>query len=678
MIGEVKLFPKDGLVNSAHEAAGLFVQTPDALERAVERAINNATRDLDAIIAIDKDSRTFKNTVFAIDETSRQCSIVIALSLLLEMVSVDKSMRDCAQKQSLKIRGFAIDAFSSKNLYKAFRQYLEISKDSLENLIEEESYLLQEMTQDFELAGLQLPDVEFEQVKVLKKELSGLSAEFSKNIAVASSESKLLLNPSDLAGVSDSLLEQLPKDDNGKCIVGVDYPTYTEIMGYCNNGETRKQLSTLFLNRAYPANKTLLEKIVSLRADLASLLGFGSYAELDLSSQMGGHPDKIETFLNDVLGGVSKKAAEELDVFLKNLPDGIELNEKGELLSWDVSFVKKQYEKTHLEVDDREVAKYFPLSQTLERLFTIYQDFLDLDFSMSDAKNVWHEDVKLIQVRQKGQSNVVGYLYLDLHPRAFKYSHACHLTIVPGIDRAGQGGDTSYPAVSVVIANFPKKVGDVPALLKHDDVVTFFHEFGHAMHGILGRTAYAEFSGTSVKRDFVETPSQMFEEWMWEPEVLQFVSGHFETGDPLPKTLLDSMIILRKSSIALGLQRQVGLALFSLRAFAHKNINPDELWGKVFMQTSQGVASHPDGHFYASFGHLTGYAAKYYGYLWTKVFAIDLFAHVQAGQGSLLSDGPGAKRVRALLQAGGRRHPSKLLHDFLGREPSQKAFFSKL
>ena len=267
--------------------------------------------------------------------------------------------------------------------------------------------------------------------------------------------------------------------------------------------------------------------------------------------------------------------------------------------------------------------------------------------------------------------NIHGYILLDLFPRPGKYTHACHRGILNAIKPCPKAG--GMPSVGIVVANFPKPVGDRPALLLHEDVATFFHEFGHAIHHLVGRTELGRFSGHNVCRDFIETPSQMFEEWMWDRDMLKLVSSHYETGEPLPDDLMDKKLELKTFGAGHFVKHMVLYSLLSLNYYlpgAEKDTDEikREAWELCFRFTEYD----PETHKQASFGHLMHYGAKYYSYLWSQVFSLDLFEHVK--QYGLLNPEVGKRFVAQVLGRGGSEEPGKLLKDFLGRPPNQEAF----
>jgi Zn-dependent oligopeptidase len=312
------------------------------------------------------------------------------------------------------------------------------------------------------------------------------------------------------------------------------------------------------------------------------------------------------------------------------------------------------------------------MEKTIAELLDIYRQFFSIEFEEVFSNDFWHEDVKVVRVLQ--DNKLIGTLMLDLHPRPNKYSHAAHTTIVPSSYLLD---GNRIPDVSIVLANFSKPTDTKPSLLKSSEVTTFFHEFGHALHAILGATEIASLSGTSTKTDFVELPSQMLEEWLNDKDVLKKVSGHYITGEQLPDELIDTIIKLKNFTSGLFVTRQTWLASISLAYFgARTDKDPYTIMKELYAKYIPYGEFIEDNHFYASFGHLTGYAAKYYGYLWSLVFALDLFKTIK--QHGLLNPEIGKKYVQEVIGKGGAQDPNELLYNFLGREPNSNAFFEEM
>lgn len=660
-------------VSSIAGIIALFPTTVQEIQTKTATSIQEAEQALERLVIIPADQRTYENTVYAFDVICSLSDLAIMRSSLsaVEMVSPQEELRTAAHEAVKTINEFWVDHVENNlALYKSLKDYEE-QRVSLENLSDEQRYFLTKTLEDFKRNGMELPVEKRQQVGELKKELAKLEQEFEVNIA---KDNRTVAVPREgLAGLDDDFIASLQKTPEGNYILGVDYPTYYNVMENCTDSQTRKKLYRAFNNRAYPINEANLKLVIAKRDQLAKLLGFSSYAQLDLDDQMVENPERAEQFLHELIQRAATKEQQEYEQLVAELPADIALTADGKIEPWDLPYVKALYKKKHFTIDEREIAEYFPMQKTIDGLLGIYKKFLSLDFKEVPVTGLWHEDVKLVEVYD-AQKNFLGYLLLDLYPRPNKFSHACNMTIVPAVTMPD---GSRPPAVSLVIANFPKPTPTKPALLKRDDVNTFFHEFGHALHGLLGRTTVASFSGTNVKRDFVEMPSQMLEEWLTDKDILRSLSSHYKTGQPLSDEVIDKILELKHFDPGYWVVRQGFFAQLALDYY--KDGDSKDIVGifrTLYQKNLPHTAFDHENHMYASFGHLMGYGAKYYGYLWSKVFALDLFDAIK--KEGLLNPVVGKKYVDTVIGKGGSQDPNDLLVNFLGRAPNQEAFLKDL
>jgi thimet oligopeptidase len=662
--------------NTIHDVVVMFPKNQDEIEKQAECAIEATQKDLADILRLDNAKRSFANTPGALDLAGRKFGIAQSVLNVVEMVHPDKDMRDAAHKAVLKMNTFAVDAFMNRDLYRAFKGYVEGNAKE-EKLSSVQKYHLDEEMRDFKRQGFDLPDDQFAKVKELKKELSQLCQKFDREIAA--DNSTVVVDRDGLLGVSGDILSSLKKTDDGKFILGCDYPTVYEVLENCSIPQTRRSMYLTFLKRAYKKNIDRLHSIIAKRDKLAQILKFPSYAHLDTDGHMVKTPERAEQFLREMHNKSRDKEQKEYEQFVADLPDGAQLTDDGKFQPWDRSYVKTQFKKKYFDLDERLLAEYFPVKKTLEGVFSIYQQFLGVTFERVAVSGAWHKDVSCIIVRDKHDNQLLGYIFLDLYPREGKYNHACLAPIMcPLNQKAADGHLVRIPAISVIIANFPKATADKPALFKHDDVKTFFHEFGHAMHNLFGCTELNTFSGFNVKWDFVEVPSQMFEEWMWDKQILKMISSHYKTGEPLPDEFIDKKLALKRVDSGSFVQRQSFLSFLVLAYFKPgEQKDSQAIWQQFHEAYCPHVRFEPETYFQASFGHLTGYGAKYYTYLWSKVFSLDLFDYIKKN-GGLLDETIGRAFVSKVLAKGGSEDPEDLLKDFLGREPNKEAFLKDL
>lgn len=651
----------------------LFPNKPAFIEQQAKSYIRTAKKQIKKILDIDDAERTFTNTAKALDNLERLSDLSILSQLLevIELLSPVKAMRDAAHDASIKISQALIDMFSDKKLYQAFKAYVEGNAKN-EDLNHEQRYFLEQAMIGFKRGGLELDDEMLERVKEVKKELTSLTLDFDKNIA--EDNRTIELTKQELDGLPDDFIAALKLTSHGTYIVGIDYPSYFPVMQQATKSDTRKKMYHASNNRGYPANEELLKKIIAKRDELAQLLGYQSFAHYELAEQMVKSPERAQAFLDDLIKRADLKEEQEFQVLLKDLPEGVILTEDGKMQPWDFAFVQDRFKKRNFDIDEEKISEYFPVEETIKGLLSIYESFLSLRFEEAQIYGLWANDVRCLKVFEKDSGQLIGYLLLDLYPRANKYSHAAHATILASTYDKDNRPNT---AISVIMANFPKGRGNKPPLFKRDDVKTFFHEFGHAMHALLGRTHLASFAGTAVKRDFVELPSQMLEEWMWDRDILKLISSHYETGQEMPDDLIDRILAMKHIATGAFVQRQGALSLLALDYFlegANKDVR--QIAQDVQSTIAKNIAYAPDTNFYASFGHLSGYGSKYYGYLWSRVFALDLFYEIK--KHGLLDPVIGKRYIDKVIGRGGSDDPDNLLRDFLGREPNSDAFFKDM
>ena len=671
-MGEIRMLSEH--INTLDDAKNLFPANPDEIKKDTAAYIKESQQAVNAIIAVPKNERSFENTAKALDDLEARSNLVLKMSFFeaVNLLHPDKAMRDAAHESQQKIRTFYIDNVSNnKKLYRAFKEYAEGNANK-ENLSATQRYYIDESMEDFKRLGLDLSDEKLTKLKALKKQLMEFVMEFDRNLA--DDASSITITQEEIKGLGDNFISTLKKNNDGSYVLGVDYPTYFHVMQYSLHEPTRKRHYEAFSNRAFPKNEPVLKKIIALRNEIAQLIGYESFAALNISDQMAQSAERADSFIKDLYERAEKKADQELDQFIQELPESVQLLEDGKVKAWDQSLLKTVYKQKHFNVDEQEIAEYFPMEHTIKELLDIYRQFLSVDFKEVPVSDMWHEDVKLIEVYNKDRSQLYGYLFMDLHPRPNKYNHAAHAGLVPAI-KLPDG--SRLPAVSVLIANFTKPTADKPSLLKRDEVGTFFHEFGHAMHSQLGATELGSHAGTHVKTDFVEMPSQMLEEWLWDKDILKKISHHYKTGEPLSDKLIDNIISLKRYDSGHFVTRQAMLAQYALDLYkAGAQKDPYKILHDLLPRILPRVHYGPEYRLFANFGHLTGYGAKYYGYLWSKVFALDLFDTIK--KSGLLNPEIGKRYVDEVIGKGGSVDPNQLLRNFLGREPRQEAFLRDL
>ena len=612
----------------------------------------------DLIDSIPYEERTVKNTLYAMDELfSRLDFPEIGI---LAYVSPDKDLRDASLKCREQISGFFSSFILREKTYKALK---DLKNKYHGKLSPNEERWLNDEIDYFEREGIQLEEAKRLKLYEINKELSKLSIDFAKNLR--EEDSSITISEEDLEGVPETALERMEKDKDGKYILKTDYPTYSSVMMYSNRSDTKKQYYELFQNRGYPENIAILEKITHLKKEKADILGYSSIRELLLSSKMAKTPETVDSFLENLVGVISDKAASDRNI-LKEANNGKEVN------SWDTGYLSNKIKMEKYNVDQEKIREYFSLETAINGCMNIYEELFSIKFAEDESAAVWHPDVKKYNVMSEGKA--IAAIYLDLFPRENKYTHAAQFVLRGG--RLISENHYESPVVALV-CNFAKPTEDKPSLLSLNEVTTFFHEFGHGMHSCLTTAKLNGQAGTSVRRDFVETPSQMFELWLEKPEILNRFARHYKTGSPMPEDLINNIVKLNYFLKAHNVLSQVFLGMYDQAI--HGQVIPDsttKLWADMKFDITKYKTlenTHPE----ASFNHIvSGYSAGYYSYLWAEVMSVDMFDRFES-EGLMNPDTGMEYRVK-VLSKGDSIAPELLVRDFLGRDSNAEAFTNSL
>lgn len=651
----------------APHAALVYETGPADIATRCAAAKKRAESSLQGIATLPDVARTFDNTVWALDRTLAKLNDDSSADQFLKYVSVSSAVRAAANDCETLLGQFGVETFSREDLYAAVKAYAARG----ETLGSEDARLLQKALLDFRRAGLELPKEKREQVKAIRTRLVELEASFGKNI----NEHKdfALFTKEELLGAPDDFLERLEKVD-GKYKVTLDYPDYFPFMENVQVGTSRKVLEGKYNNRAARENLPILKEVLAERQKAAKLMGYPTHAAFVLEDRMARDEKTVRAFYERLVKRLKPMAQEELKtlVALKYVFEGPASD--GRINAWDYRFYDNALKKAKYSVDAQKIKEYFPADLVTEQMFAVYQRILGVKFKQRADAATWHPDVKLYEIADAASGDVIAYFYADLFPREGKYKHAAAFTLIQG--RLLPEGGYQKP-VSAMVANFNKPTADKPSLLTHDEVETFFHEFGHIMHQTLTRAKHARFAGTSVARDFVEAPSQMLENWVWDPVVLQSLSGHYkDRSQKLPPELLKRMLAAKDVNSGLYHLRQV---LFgAVDQLYHTDPPKDTTKAYAYLMKEVSLipmseGSHPE----ASFGHLMGYDASYYGYLWSKVYAQDLYTRFEEAGGPLDAAAGRAYRTQ-ILEPGGSREEMSSIKAFLGREPREDAFLKSI
>ncbi|MFK7827482.1 MAG: M3 family metallopeptidase [Oligoflexales bacterium] len=630
-------------------------------------AIDQLKSSLDQIIRNDQSS--FEAIMGSLEESFASFSYQVEPISFYGYTATEDEKRKAGMDCEKAAQEAVLNAFTNTDLFKRVNFF----NTSQQNLKPEEQLLLQEYLDSFFENGLHLSEEKREKLKNLNARLIELSSEFAEQLNNDSSH--VLLNKEELKGLSDGFISNLEQDsESGLYKLTMKYPHYRPAIESIEKSDVRKKIYRSYANRGGIENSKRLGEAIKIRAQVANLLGFDNHAEKSLKNRMAKSPIKVAEMLEKVGSKLKSKNKHDLERMLERKRQEL-ADSSASLDPWDVNYFSKKIKKESYDFDSEEVQKYFPASKVIAGMFEVYQTLLGVEFKRSSSQEVWHESVSYYDIINTETQKPIAGFYMDLFPRAGKYGHAAAFTLKKGYKR--RTGQYSMP-VSAIVANFTKASNDKPSLLKHTEVETLFHEFGHIMHQTLTTSKYATLSGTSVKRDFVEAPSQMLENWVWEEDILKKISSHYQNGAVLPKDLLDKMLKARKFNSGYMYTRQLFFASIDMKyhqlSLADADINPTQIYHDVFEQITL-LKPLRDSVPEAGFGHLMGgYDAGYYGYLWSEIYAADMFTRFT--EEGLLNPQTGLDYKKWILEPGGSKDPFALLKNFLGREPNEEAFFS--
>ena len=544
--------------------------------------------------------------------------------------------------------------------------------------------ILEHALRDFRLSGIDLPAEQQKRYGEIQMKLSELASKFSNQLLDATQAwTKHVTDEAALDGLTDSAKAQMKQAAEAKgldgWLISLEFPSYFAVMTYANDRALREELYAAYCTRASDQgpnagkndNGPVMQEILALRQELAKLLGFGNYAELSLASKMAETTDQVLHFLRD-LGTRGKPFAEqdlrELQAFA---------SEQGcsELQSWDVGYYSEKLREQRYSISQEILRAYFPIDKVLTGLFAIVEKLYGIQINELSGFDTWHPDVRLFEITENGAH--VGRFFFDLYARANKRGGAW-MDGARDKRRSAQGELIS--PVANLVCNFTPAVGDKPALLTHDEVTTLFHEFGHGLHHLLTRVEHAGASGINgVAWDAVELPSQFMENWCWEPEGLALISGHYESGEPLPQDLLDKMLAAKNFQSGLMMVRQIEFSLFDFELHATHGDGRSVLDVLEGIRQEVSVLRPPAyNRFPNSFAHIFagGYAAGYYSYKWAEVLSADAFSKFE--EEGVFNSATGQAFREAILARGGSQAPMVLFVDFRGREPSIDALLRHL
>lgn len=568
-----------------------------------------------------------------------------------------------------------------EGLFKAFKALHE--SEHFAQLSEAQRKVVTDTLRDFELSGVALPTADKQRFAEIQAKLAELSSQFSNHLLDATDGWHYLVTDAErLAGLPESAVEAAAaaaaENDQQGWRFGLSMPSYLPVMMYADDASLRKELYQAFTTRASDQgpqagqfdNSAVMTEIMALRHEMAQLLGFANYAELSLATKMADSPAQVEQFLNDLaVRSLPQARADYAEV----VAFAQQHHQVDALEAWDLAYYSEKLKQNTYAISDEELRPYFPEQQVLKGLFSIVKNLFGIQVEEQAVPSSYHDNVRYFEIRDSN-GDVRGSFFLDLYARSGKRGGAWMAECA--VRRVTQQNRLQRP-VAYLTCNFNKPVGDKPALFTHDEVLTLFHEFGHGLHHMLTKVDVAGVSGINgVAWDAVELPSQFLENWCWEPEALAMISGHYETGQPLPPELLDKMLAARNFQSAMQMVRQLEFSLFDLRI--HRDYSPeqgDQIQAILDQVRKQVAVRQPPSYnrFQHSFGHIFagGYAAGYYSYKWAEVLSADAFGRFE--EEGIFNRDVGQDFLTAILERGGSRDAMDLFKAFRGRAPEVDA-----
>lgn len=625
------------------------IVSADDFSRKQDEHLAKAKEALDMMLAV-KGERTIDNTLKPYDEILVHLDAVGNQSSLMENTHPDEQMRKTAEQFSQKAAAFGAELSLNRSVYDALVA-MDVSKADAKT-----KYYVQKTLRDFRLAGVDKDDETRKKIKSLRDELVLIGQEFARNIREDVRTVKVT-DVNELDGLPQDYIDRHKPDSSGVITLTINYPDAVPVFTYAKSEALRKRMYMEYNNRAYPKNIEVLDKLIAKRDKLAKMLGFPNWAACVTADKMVGSEKNAAEFIEKI--AVASKIKSEIDYKQllarkqKDIPNATEVN------PWESGYYSELLRKSEYDFDGQKVRPYLPYDKVKDGVLATTGKLFGVEFKRNTTAPVWHESVECYEMFDSGK--LAGRFYLDMHPRENKYNHAAQFGIRNGV--AGK----QIPEAAL-ICNFPGGEQNDPGLMEHGDVETFFHEFGHLLHSLFaGRQPWMGIAGISTEWDFVEAPSQLLEEWAWDASVLQTFAKHYQTNEPIPTELVRQMKRAEEFGKGLQVRQQMFYAKLSLSCYDRdpNEVNTDELIKTL--RERYTPYRHLDGtHFQTSFGHLDGYSAIYYTYMWSLVIAKDLFTKFD--EKNMMAATVARKYRDMILAQGGSRPAGTMVKEFLGRD----------
>ncbi|ELR64097.1 Oligopeptidase A [Photobacterium marinum] len=649
---------------------------PEHVKPAVEQAIEDCRAQVEAVLA-NEAAPSWETICAPLAESDDRLSRIWSPIGHLNAVKNSDALRKAYESCLPLLSDYGTWVGQHKGLYEAYKAIKD--DESFSSLSKAEQKTITDALKEFELSGIGLPAAEQKRYGEISKRLSELSSTFSNNVLDATMGwTKQITDEAELGGLPESALQAAKAAAEAKSVEGylfsLEIPSYLPVMTYCDNRELRHEMYEAFVTRASDRgpnagkwdNSDIIAEKLKLTHELARLLGFNTYSEKSLATKMAETPEQVLGFLNDLATRAKPQGEREV----AELREYAAKEYGAESLEpWDFAYYAEKLKQHRYSISDEQLRPYFPEHKVISGLFEVIKRVFGMDVKEREGVDTWHESVKFFDIFDK-DGELRGSFYLDLYARENKRGGAWMDECI--VRRTCQDGSLQKP-VAYLTCNFNKPLGDKPALFTHDEVVTLFHETGHGIHHMLTKVDAPAVSGINgVPWDAVELPSQFLENWCWEEEALAFISGHYESEEPLPKEMLDKMLAAKNFQSAMAILRQLEFGLFDFTLYT--NYDPEA--GAQVLETLHDIKSRvsvvpsPEwGRFPHSFSHIFagGYSAGYYSYLWAEVLSADAYSRFE--EDGIFNTETGADFLDCILERGGSEEPMDLFKRFRGREP---------
>ena len=645
---------------------------------AFEKGIEEAKAEIDAIVA-NQEEPTFENTIEAMEYSGQTLDKVAGIFYNLMEANTNDEMQVIAEQVSPMLTEYSMYVSLNNDLFQRVKAVYE-KKDEL-GLDKDQLKLLENNYKSFVRGGANLSDEDKSLYSKWSEELSLATLQFSKNVLAATNAYTLHVTDSlDLAGLPDYVKTMAAETAKEKGLEGwaftLQYPSFSPFMKYSTNRELRRQLWTAYNSRAIGGendNTEIVKQIVDLRIKIANILGYETYADYALEERMAKSKTTVNDFIKSLLEPSMKYAKKDVaDVLAYAKKNGFEGKE---LMPWDFSYWSERYQEAEYSLNAEELKPYFQLESCIDAVFGLANRLYGVNFKELDNVPVYHEDVKVYEVTEADGTHLALF-YADFFPRASKRGGAW-MTEFRG--QSIRNGVEYRPFISIV-CNFTKPTADAPSLITHDEFTTFLHEFGHALHGIFAQGRYGSLTGTSVSRDFVELPSQIMENWAFEPDYLNSFAKHYQTGEAIPAELIEKIVAAKNYLAGYGQVRQLHFGYLDMAWHTLKEVpSMSTLEFETQALAPYAVMPAVDGTgFSTSFSHIFsgGYSAGYYSYKWAEVLEADAFSLFKE-KGIFNTEVSGSFREN-ILSKGGTEEASVLYRNFRGHDPEPQALMEKL